>query len=502
MKNIIGRAAGIIAFVKGQPHPNPAILDHLTADLELQMNVLALDGEKTVEGGKTWYTDTCGHTWADVRVDSEERAARPLHFDPKIYAGRVGTTGWDWKAKQSRLVGFDFDALTGHAKGVGIDDRELDKIKTAASNLAYVEVRKSTKAKGLHLYAYLDGIATDNHDEHSAVARCVLGMISTDIGFDLTPNVDACGGNMWFWSSEMVPESFQTIHKATKTLTAADLPANWKDYIEVVKRKRSKVRVNGVSAGEEDDFDQLTTQNTVVPLDANHKKDLDALRESGYTAIWFPDFHMLQTHTCALAKNMRLGLFQTNSPGNNPGSPNCFMFPLPGGGWRVFRFSPGVTEDPSWSQAPGKWTQCVWNQYLDLAAATLAVGGAENADKAEYNLTSVVEAEKAANAMGFNLGLTDKKYCDREDVRMKKLKDGRINVYLPFKDDDNLRGWCLDKKKKSWSRAFISQIDEKEEIREAHSEADKMVRADLVPAGETPKLRHQRQAWLGTLLAG
>ena len=39
-----------------------------------------------------------------------------------------------------------------------------------------------------------------------------------------------------------------------------------------------------------------------------------------------------------------VGVFKTNSAGRNPGNPNCFLFPLTNGGWRVYRFSPGVAE--------------------------------------------------------------------------------------------------------------------------------------------------------------
>ena len=41
-------------------------------------------------------------------------------------------TGWDWQARRSRWLAFDFDSLTGHAKGVGISDEELEKVKQAA----------------------------------------------------------------------------------------------------------------------------------------------------------------------------------------------------------------------------------------------------------------------------------------------------------------------------------------------------------------------------------
>src|SRR5208283_4327294 len=110
-----------------------------------------------------------------------------------------------------------------------------------AMQLPYVEVRRSTGGSGLHLYVYLDGIPCENHTVHAALARCVLGMMSSECNFDFASQIDALGGVMWIWHRKMTAENhgLEIIKKATKVLTAADLPANWRDHIEVVTRKRS-----------------------------------------------------------------------------------------------------------------------------------------------------------------------------------------------------------------------------------------------------------------------
>ena len=46
--------------------------------------------------------------------------------------------------------------MTGHAKGVGITDEDLEKVKQKAMQLPYVEVRGSTGGGGLHLYVYFE----------------------------------------------------------------------------------------------------------------------------------------------------------------------------------------------------------------------------------------------------------------------------------------------------------------------------------------------------------
>src|SRR5690606_21365474 len=96
-------------------------------------------------------------------------------------ADGIGCTGWDWVAKKSRWVGFDFDSITGHAKGVGVDDAELLRIRQAACAIPWVEVRRSTGGKGLHLYVFFqDGVPTENHTVHAALGRAVLGMMSQE----------------------------------------------------------------------------------------------------------------------------------------------------------------------------------------------------------------------------------------------------------------------------------------------------------------------------------
>ena len=258
-------------------------------------------------------------------------------------------TGWDWQALRSRWVAFDFDSLTTHAKGAGLSKEELKAVKEAAKALSYVEVRRSTGGAGIHLYVYFDaaGIPCENHTVHAALARCILGRMSSDTGFDFASQIDCCGSNMWVWARKMTPENhgLERIKAATQVLSEADLPTNWRDHIEVVTRKRSKVRVNGIADDSDlSPFEALASSRKIIPLDASHRKQIEALQQSGFTTLWIDDHHLLQTHTCAL-KALRdgpdgaalklIGPFETNSEGHNPGNPNCFLFPLLDGGWRV-----------------------------------------------------------------------------------------------------------------------------------------------------------------------
>src|SRR5208337_5315938 len=123
----------------------------------------------------------------------------------------------------------------------------------------------STGGSGIHLYVYFDaeGVPTDNHTEHAALARCILGMMSSETGFDFASQIDCCGGVMWIWHRKMTAENhgLSLVKPATKELSVADLPTNWRDHIEVVQKKRSKVRVNGIAEDKMDAFEALTSSH-------------------------------------------------------------------------------------------------------------------------------------------------------------------------------------------------------------------------------------------------
>lgn len=137
--------------------------------------------------------------------DSEEHDSEPTWEDFNVcypfdlYAEGIGMTGWKWATGRSLWCGYDFDHISSHAKGIGLSDEDLQRVKDAACALPYVEVRRSTGGAGVHLYVYFDdeGIPTENHTEHAAVARCVLGMMmltrASTSPVRLTPAVTSCG---------------------------------------------------------------------------------------------------------------------------------------------------------------------------------------------------------------------------------------------------------------------------------------------------------------------
>ncbi len=227
----VSESIGLFLSKRATP-ANQDLVDRYHAGCETQVNVIR--GEP-VEGRRNTYTDGEYQYW-NLRIP-KKADTEPVWRDYEmswpfdLFAEGIGCTGWDWNKKKSLWVGFDVDSITGHAAGTGITDEELETVKEKAEALPYVEVRKSTGGKGLHFYVHFDGIPTENHTIHSALARCVLSMMSSATGFDFASQVDVCGGNMWIWHRKANKENggLSLIKAATQVLTAKDLPSNWRD---------------------------------------------------------------------------------------------------------------------------------------------------------------------------------------------------------------------------------------------------------------------------------
>jgi hypothetical protein len=486
-------------FLRARQTPaNADLVGRWGVQMETQVNVAVGNGEP-VAGKRSTFTNGTD-TWHSIRVpkdaDSEPNwEDYELRYSFTEHAEGIGCTGWDWQARCSRWVAFDFDALTGHAKGVGIEKDALEAVRQAATQLPYVEVRKSTGGGGIHLYVYLDSIPCENHTVHAALARCILGMMSSECNFDFASKIDCCGGVMWIWHRKMTAENggLSVMKPAAKMLTAADLPANWRDHIEVVTRKRNKVRINEVSDDDLDPFEALAAAQKIIPLDASHKAQIEALQRSSCTTLWNPDHHLLQTHTCALqalmdgpeAKELGLvGAFKTSSQGRNPGNPNCFLFPLPNGAWRVFRFSPGVSEAETWSQDGQSWTTCYFNRRPDLAIAAKAHGGMEDPDKKGYVFQSPDDAMKAAKVLGQPDTAIDPMFEGRKTL-LKPHKDGRLVVEIERAkgdaDQPEPKGWLA--KKSKWVRVFETTVREQTDNADGETaKYDNLLRAVKTPA--------------------
>jgi len=477
-------------FLNARKTPaNQDLVERWSAAMETQVNVAPGKGEPVAGKRSTWSDGSM--EWHNIRCP-KNAATDPTFTDYELrfpldwHAEGIGCTGWDWQERKSLWFGFDFDSLVGHAKGIGIDDVQLAKVKEAACALPYVQVRRSTGGGGIHLYVYVDGIPTQNHTEHAALARCILGMMSAETGFDFASQVDAAGAIMWVWHRKMTADNhgLEIIKPHTQVLTEANLPANWKDHIEVVRRQRTKVRVNQIASEDQDPFEALTASRKIVPLDDSHKAQIENLMRSGFTSLWIQDHHLLQTHTCALLKikeEMHLeGVFQTNSEAKDPGSPNCFLFPLPNGAWRVYRFSPGVHETETWTQDGNGWTTCAFNRKSSLAGLARVYRGTEDPEKGGFSFTSA-DAIEVAKLLGQKIEV-DTNLKDRK-VTLKAHKDGRLVAdIIRVTGDTPLEGWV--EKKTKFTKVFEIKADPNDDNERLDFEYDKIIRSLITPAKE------------------
>jgi len=485
---------------------NADLVERWSVAMETQLNVMPADGEPVAGRKSTWSNGS--FTWHSARIP-KNAATEPtwedyrLGFPLDLYAEGIGMTGWRWRDRRSLWFGYDFDALTAHAKGIGVSDEALERVKVAACALPWVEVRRSTGGAGIHLYVYLDdGVPTETHTEHAALARCILGMMSAETGFDFASQIDACGHVMWVWHRKMTAENhgLEITKPATKRLGMADLPGNWRDHIEVVRGRRSKIRVNEIADADQDPFEALTSSRKIVPLDEAHKAQIEALMRSGFTVLWVADHHLLQAHTKALeellngseGKDLKLvGIFKTLSEGRDPGTPNCFLFPLPHGAWKVYRFSPGVHEADTWAQDGEGWTTCYFNREPDLTTAARAHGGVEDPEKGGHVFSTTLPAREAVKALGADFEVPEK--LVHRKTRLSAGKDGRLMVAIAReKDDADLPGW-IDKSNR-WVRGFSQRVVwEEEEVTSGET-----VRALLTPEGESAGLliRQKDNKWV------
>ncbi len=468
--------------------------------LEIQVNVAAGNGEP-VDGKRSTYSDGVNE-WFNIRIprnaDSEpEWHDYELRWPLDLHAEGIGSTGWDWQTKRSRWVGFDFDSITGHAAGVGISDAELENVKKAAEALPYVEVRRSTGGNGLHFYVYFDedGIPTNNHTEHAALGRAILGMMSSATGFDFASQIDACGGNMWIWHRKMSKDNkgLVLIKPSGKNISVSDLPSNWRDHIEVVTRRRAKIRINSLQTEHEDPFELLASSRRLVPLDETHKAIIEELGRSGYSTVWIPDYHLLQTHTKALQNLiddsdqrsvLKLkGLFKTISEGRDPATCNCFCFPLDNGAWRVYRFSPGTTEADTWEQDGNGWTNCYFNKTPDLNLAAKAGGGIEAPNNGGYVFPTASDAASVVKTLGQTVAIPE--HLQGRETRLKSQKDGRVVIAIKKDAPDEVtpEGWLNERGRLTRVLNIKAEI-KAQATDDSYSEYDKIVRALVSPAGK------------------
>ncbi len=464
--------AAIQTFLADHTHKDLAAL--YSADMEVQVNVAADEGEPVADHRNT-YSDG-NKRWYSFRVPKNAKTEPhfddyQLRFSLAEHAEAIGLTGWDWTNRCSRWVAFDFDAIVGHAEGIGVSDDELERVRTAAQGIPWVTVRTSTGGKGLHLYVFFaNPPETKNHTEHAALGRAVLAQLSLAAGFDFSTTVDACGGNMWVWHRKMLGQdgALVGLQVLKQGEPLADIPANWHAHLEVVRSKRTKIRVVGITDSDEAGFELLAAGKPRAAIGVEHRRVMDWLGKNGHTSIWDQDHHLLTTHTSSLKaahEALRLkGVFETIATGTQTGDHNCFCFPRPDGAWAVYRYSPGISEANTWQLSEQKWTFCHFNAPADLKSAALAFGGLRSIDDT-FVFESADGARKAMKSLGAEFQVPPWISHRAVSLRLKKNEIvARVSSEGSDKAEDMRRlGWLLHKSK-DWIKVFELAIDAGDEF--------------------------------------
>ena len=445
-----------------------------TRNMEVQVNVAQGHGSRA-EGeykGKHWVGWTDGNeTWKSFRIPwnastKPEYIDNNINFNLGLHAEAIGMTGWDWKNKVSRWVAFDFDSLVEHKKG--LTSSELMSIQDEALKLPYLTIRKSTSGNGLHFYIFFEvPPETKNHNEHQALARSILGQLAAETGFDFQNKVDACGGNMWVWHRKMTKENKGLELIKAPTVNFNKIPPNWHDHIKVVKGNKNKTLPQTIENQTEQltdldrTFMELAGQHIREPLDNEHRKLINYLKQIDAVWWWDQDNNMLVTHTIHLKEahenlNFR-GIFNTSS--SHSSSHNCFCFPLRRGAWAVRRFTPGVQEHESWEQDGSGWTRCYYNSDPTLSTASRNHSGVEH-PSGGYVFREAEQAQKAALALGIDFDLPN--WALGRPTRLKTHKDGRLTAEIDKENVDNpekMKGWIPEGRK--WKRVFNIHLNNK-----------------------------------------
>lgn len=438
-------------------------LPHLAAlyqpHMEVQVNVAA-DGGTRTEGeykGKRWHGWTDGiTTWKSFRIDDIKRD-RQIRWDFDAHVEAIGLTGWSWKVQASTFVGFDFDALVGHARG--LSDRELADVEAAVREVDWATLRRSKSGRGLHLYVFFNKpVPTKNRAEHAALARAVLAKLETATGHPLRAKVDTLGGVLWIWHRKVGPGGFKLV-VAGKTI---DPPKNWKAHIDVVTGARTKLKPPTNTPA----FAELIKRMRHLNLDRDHRRLIQWLEEHPATWWWDPDHHMLVCHTYNLKQAHEAlgfkGIFYTSATGADcPNDQNCFAFPMRNGAWVVRRHGLYTDEHPAWTHDPSGWTRCYYNRPADLASASAAHGGVEARD-GSWQFQEAADMVNALRDLAAT-GIHELPVWAQErpaTLMLHPKQPSRLVVTLARQESDQpLKGWLPSRKGQQWECIATIELD-------------------------------------------
>jgi len=442
----VNKLQALRKFLRLAPCP---IAQMYTEEMEVQVNVAKDNGvpwQKNHRFGvsRGWEDPETGEVWKAFRIPHKadttpEYTDSPVGYDFGKHVESIGMTGWNWEKKRSQWIVFDFDSIVNHQ--AGITQREMEEIENACMGVPYLGVLRSTSGKGLHIYVFFDegGYPTENHLEHSALARSFLGLLGATLGMRLEASVDCVGSVMWVWARRTEGTNGLTwIKEPEEKFPVSKIPKNWRDHLSVVSRKKQKVapRDKGVS--------DVSSAMMACDLEADHKRILRWFSDKANRVWWWDaDNQMLVGHTkdfeeCHRELALR-GLYQTLATGDNA-EQNCFAFPLEGGRFVIRRFGQGAQEHQCWQPDTKGWTRVMFNEHPTFMSTMLYHGGLLN-KRMEVVFESLDVAREALRFIGIEVMSSPNLNHRQTEVRFIK-KDAIIAVDVIREKTDNKEiGW-------------------------------------------------------------
>jgi hypothetical protein len=448
------------AIKKFLRHTTCPIAQKYSPEMEVQVNVLKGGGRK-VQGeykGKNWRGWTDGEeTWKSFRIPwiSTQYQDTSIRWNLAKHVEGIGMSGWNWKKKESLWVGYDFDSLS-HKEG--LSEEELSELVKKTKNVPWVNLLNSTSGKGgMHLYLFFDkAVETQNHNEHAALARSLLSLLTIETGYNFNTNVDCVGMILWVYHVKSEGTKGLTWIKEGSKFPTERIPVNWKDHIPVCNLSRGRVK------SKDRGVDKLNSALKRFLLSEKHLKILSFLKEKAKKQWWWDtDYNMLVCHTLDLVevhKGLNLkGVFKTNSSGSS--EQNCFAFPSRAGSFIVRRYGKRVSEAKTWTVDSDGWTRCVFNSDPSVHDACYIAGALEN-EKGEFVFKDAIQAEKGLRSLKIDFNYPQ--IFTYRTVAVK-LKGEKLILKIPLvKEDGNVEGFLRDKK--FWVKVF-KYTEEKEVIK-------------------------------------
>lgn len=460
----MNKTDAIQQFLLNQENASP-VAKFYSGDMEVQVNVIPGKVVQATGIGKKNQIFTDGNeTWKPFRIpwranDQPIYTDGPQHFDLNKYAQAIGMSGWDWASQKSIWVGFDFDSMINHSKG--LSNEELEKIFAKLCEIDWVTIYTSTSGLGYHIYIFIDNSPTiANHTDHAAFARSILSKLSGLCSFDLSDKVDVCGGILWVWKRN-AETGFKLIKDGSK-LDASKI-YDWTDHRDATKlRGKRKVRIT------EPAWESLNQSIRRLELDDDHIKLIKWLDQNNKLHWWDADHWMLICHTFDLKQAHEelnfIGIYNTISTGKDSGhDQNCFCFPLANGSWVIRRHTIGCKEHKTWRTDRSGWTYCFYNRLPNLDIGCNLYGIPDKSDS--WNYKKLDDLAKTLGLFGIDFQFPDG-YGNRTGT-IKDVGHNRILVTFNAHDDDiEIDGWF--KKGREWRRVFDLPVQSNEDFSVDH----------------------------------